>query len=373
MKAKRTIPTVLLVLLVLSVILRSETAVNTRLIDDVLKKEVLDNKDLQIIDDFLAEAVQTLVKTRDFTSIAKIRTVITSRRSTQGQYAQQFSESSYKYISSGLRQAEELPEERKFRVILNLLILADSLEDPRLIDLAIAKLKDNNKVIRYWAVRCVTNPALLKKLNPNEGANLRLLQRIAEQLKELVDSSEPEILALIAEFTAQTRIPEGEDLLGQIADIRIKRYADWTVKYELLDISVLRLLYDRIAPDQVGRSSKPAGAFRFAQLYSYAMQRYIKGRDFLSDNSKHYLASVLVETEDKCIGKLLGRPQSTIKRAVEQSDDSLLSQEYNRLFGDQRGAGELTLKLNIDYGTDPSGKKRMAPLTLPGPPKTSGS
>jgi hypothetical protein len=170
------------------------------------------------------------------------------------------------------------------------------------------------------------------------------------------------VLVLITKYAADLDIPEGEDLLGQIAEVRIKQYADWTVKYELLDIAVLKSLANKIS------SGKPEIARRFAQLYSYAIQRYLKGQD-LSNNNKRYLASVLVEIEDKCINRLLGRSQSIIKRAVEQGDNSLLSQEYDKLFGSQTRAGELTSKLNIDYGTDPNGRKRTAPLALPEPPK----
>jgi len=328
MKLKRAIYAALPVFIVLALILQSRAAIDTRQIDEVLKKQVLDSTDLQIIDQFVSESVQELVKTRDFTSIAKTRTIILSRISTQAQYAQQFSESAYKYISLGFQQAKELAEERQFKVILNLLILMDGLKDPRLADLAISRLKDKHKVIRYWSVRCVTNPDLIKKLNRPEEANQRLLQRITEQLKELVDSSNPEMLALMAEFAAEVNIPEGQDLLLQIADTRIKRYADWTVKYELLDSAILKLLYQKITTTS---SRQTDIARRFAQLYSYTMQRYIKGQDFLRQNNKHYLASILVETEDKCIGKLLGRPQSTIRRAVEQKDFSLLLQEHNRL------------------------------------------
>jgi len=368
MKIKWVIFGVLIVFLIPAMILRSK-AVDTRQIEQVRNKQVLNSEDLQIIDDFLAQTVQELVKTRDFTSIARTRTVILTNQSNQGQYAQQFSQSAYKYISLGLAQAKELPQERQFKVILNLLILVDGLCDPRLADLAIARLKDNNKAIRYWAIRCITNPALIRKLNPPDAANLRLKQQIAEQLKELVDSSEPEILALMAEFADEVNIPEGQDLLLQIADIRIKQYADWKVEYELLDSAILKFLYNKVAPDRVGGSSSPAVARRFGQLYSYAIQRYIKGQEYLRQNNKHYLASVLVETEDKCIGKLLGRPQSAIKRAVESASGGLLLQEYNRLFGDEVRAGELTLKLNIDYGDDKSGTKRMTPQPLPDPPK----
>ena len=365
MKIKRVFFSILILSLIPAMILRSK-AVDTNEIEQIRNKKVLDSKDLQIIDAFLAQKIQELIKTRDFTSIARTRTIILSSQSNQAQYAQQFSESAYKYISLGFQQAKELQEERQFKVILNLLILMDGLKDPRLADLAIARLKDKNKVIRYWAVRCVTNTELIKKLNSSSEADLRLIRRIAEQLKELIDISEPETLALIAEFTSEVNIPEGQDLLLQIADTRIKRYADWTVQYELLDSAILKLLYQKITSTS---SRQPAMAHRFAQLYSYAMQRYIKGQDFLRENNKHYLASVLVETEDKCIGKLLGRPQSTIRRAVEQKDHSSLLGEHNRLLGDEIREGQLALKLNFDYGRDPSGKKMVAPLTLLNPPK----
>lgn len=364
MKIKRVFFVILIMSLIPAIILRSK-AVDTNEIEQIRNKKVLDSKDLQIIDAFLAQSIQELVKTRDFTSIARIRTNILSSQSNQAQYAQQFSESAYKYISLGFQQAMELQDDRQFKIILNLLILVDGLNDPRLADLAIARLKDNNKVIRYWAVRCVTNTELIKKLNPSNEANLRLLRRIAEQLKELVNSGEPEILALMAEFASEVNIPEGHDLLLQIADLRIKQYANWKVEYELLDSAILKFLYNKMTSTS---SFSPALARSFVQLYSYDMQRYIKGRNSLNDKNKHYLASVLVETEDKCIGKLLGRPQSTIKRAVEQGDYSLLSQEYNRLFGDETTAGQLQLKLNIDFA-DPNGKKRIAPLELPDPPK----
>lgn len=365
MKTKRVFFVILILSLIPAIILRSK-AVDTNEIEQIRNKQVLDSKDLQIIDAFLAQTIQELVKTRDFTSIARIRTSILSSQSDQAQYAQQFSESAYKYISLGFQQATELKGDRQFKIILNLLILMDGLKDPRLADLAIARLKDKNKVIRYWAVRCVTNTDLIKKLNPSNEASLRLLKRITDQLKELINSSEPEILALIAEFASEVNTPEGEDILVQIAELRIKLYADWKVEYELLDSAILKFLYNKMTSTS---SFSPALARSFVQLYSYDLQRYIKGQKFLNNKSKNYLASVLVETEDKCIGKLLGRPQSTIKRAVEQSDYSLLLQEYNRLFGDETTAGQLQLKLNIDFA-DPSGKKRITPLDLPDPPKS---
>jgi hypothetical protein len=347
--------------------------VDTREIDVCSHKEVLDSKDLQIIDDFVADAVNELVKTIDFTSIARIRTVILSRSSSNtdsaiAQYEAQFYDSAHKYISKAFEAAEQLtPAEHRFKVILNLLILVDTLGDLRLADLAIKRLNDENDAIRYWAVHSVTNAAIIEKLNAPGEENLKLAERITEQLKQLVESSSPEVLALMAEFAARVDIPQGEELLLQIADMRIRRYADWTVEYEFLDGSILKLLDSKIPSESV---SKPDIARRFGQLYSYAIQRYVKGQDVLSDTQKHQLASVLVETEILCISKRTRVAQSVIKSAVEQDDFPALLQEHSRLLGDETRAGQLPLMLNFDYGKKPDGSRRIAPLALPEPPNT---
>ena len=367
MKNKRAILIALVVFLVL-VTSPVFSAVNTAEISEVRKKPVLDEKDFEIIDKFVGEAVQDLVRTRDFTSIADARRVIlTCSKSTvagQAQYAEQFSESAYKYISNALVAASGLPEERKFKVILNLLILVDGLEDLRLANVAMKMLNDENAVIRYWAVHSVTNPGIIKQLN--SGDNSELASEIAERLKELVGGAGSEIAALMAEFAGEINVPQAEDLSLQIADMRIRKYADWAVKDELLDAAILELLYNRISSANV---SKPAVARRFAQLYSYAMQRYIKGQDFLNAIQKHQLASVLVEIEQTCISKILVKSQSDIRRAVGRDDYTRVSLEYGKLFGNETAAGALTLKLNCDYGTKDDGSKRIAPLVLPEPPE----
>jgi hypothetical protein len=349
----------------------ASVAVDTRQIDICCHKELLDSEDLQTIDDFVADAVDELVKTEDFTSVAKIRTVCLSRSSSskesaKAQYRQQFSESAYKYISKALEAAKELtPETKRFRVILNLLILVDSLDDLRLADLAIKRLNDEN-AIRYWAVHSVTKAGITNQLNSGGAANSELAERITEQLKGSVESSSPEILALMAEFAAKVNIPRGEELLLQIADQRIKKYHDWTVEYELLDGDILKLLDSKIPSESTNKADV---ARRFGQLYSYAIQRYVKGRDVLSDTQKNQLASVLVETEISCISKRLKVTQSVVKNAVEQGDYTALLQEHNRLLGDETKAGQLPSKLNFDYGKKADGSRCIAPLALPEPPK----
>jgi hypothetical protein len=341
----------------------------------VLSKTVLDEQDFKVIDDFLAEAVRELVRTRDFTSIAQLRTVILSRKSTQGQYAQRFSESAYKRIQEGFEQAQTLrPEDRKTNVTINLLILIDGLQDLRLADLAVPWLKSENMVVRYWAVHCLTNTAAVQQLASGGTPNAGLAKTIVDRLKEVVETSSPEILAQMARFAADLNIPQGEELLLQVADVRIKKYADWTVQHEFYDVDILKLLESKIpltapSPSPIAPAAsagKPAVAQRFAQLYSYAIQRYIKGkeRSILNDVQKRHLISVLVETEEKCVSRLLGQPQATIRRAVERDSMTALSDEHNRLLGAETTPGQLPSKLGFDYGSN-----RTAPIPLPDPPK----
>ena len=375
MKIKWVIFVVLVFFLIL-VMNPGSKAVNTREVDNVRKKAVLDNSDLKIIDDFLAEAINELVRTRDFTEIAQLRTVILSRQSTQsqqGQYAQQFSESARRYIAQGFLDAQKLPrQERITGVTINLLILVDGLKDLELANQAVPMLKNENMVIRYWAVHSLTNPAIITQLNTPANSNQAAV--LAAKFTEILDTSTPEIIALIARFATGVKIPQGEQLLCQIADIRIKSYANWTVKYELYDSAILKYLSSKIPSASLSAgstsptSAAPKAAARcFAQLYSYVIQRYVKGADILNDTQKSHLISVLADIEEKCIGTLL-KPQMTIRRALGGNSMPAILAEHDRLLGSATTPGELSQTLMFDYSTSPNGPKLTAPIPLPDPP-----
>jgi hypothetical protein len=372
MKAKLAFFVVLVAFLVLAMNSAS-VAVDTGPIDAVLKKTVLDSGDFRVIDDFLAEAVAELVRERKFPTIARRRTVILSRKkTTQAQYAQQFSQSAHKHIQTGFAQAQALrPNDRKTNAIINLLILIDGMEDLSLRDLAIPMLKDKNMVIRYWAVHCLTNPVIVQQLNA-AASSPEPATTIAEQLKGLIETSSPEILGHIARFGASVKIPQGEALLLQVADARIKSYADWTVKHELQDIGLLKLLESKIPLSSPGSAAtnpgKAAVAQRFAQLYSYAIQRLLKGQAILNNTQKGHLASVLVEIEEKCVSRLLGAQQMTFRRALERNSVTAISDEHNRLLGSGATPGQLPSKLGFNYGTTSPGSTRTAPVPLSDPP-----
>ncbi|MBW8002816.1 MAG: hypothetical protein FVQ80_12475 [Planctomycetes bacterium] len=342
-------------------------AVDTWEIDKVRSKGVLNSGDFEVIDEYISESVRELVETRDLTSTAKICTLILSRsvtnqESASAQYNEQFIESANKHIAAGFELTDELEsQKRQLSANVNLLILIDGLKEPRLVDLAIAKLDDDSMVIRYWAVHAVTNAGITAKLNSSDD---RLASEIAGKLLQLVDSSSNEILSLMAEFAAGINVRQGQQLLVKIADMRIKKYEYWDVDYERLDSVILKALCDKLASS---RSTSDL-AKSFAQLYSYTIQRYIKGRNVLTDQQKQKLASILTEIERVCISKILDKPQATIKRALEHKDINTLLLEHSRLFGDAARAGVLAEKLDFDYGINPDGSRRTEPLELPEPP-----
>lgn len=368
MSLKRAVFAILVGGLVLTMFSVSRAVVDLRRIKEVHGKSVLTQQDMDVIDEFMKDAVTDLVRTTDFTQVSKTRTTILTYQSSQAQYAQQYSESAFRYVEAGVQEARTdiRDENRRFKVVANLLILVDSLKDPRLIPLAIAEIKHPNSAVRYWAVRAATDPGLWTKLNQNQSAAAQTAGQILAECSRVAGGSSPEVLHLMAEFASRYDTAEAERLLLQVADARIGRYADWSVRYELMDSAILKVLCDKIV---AGSGSGSQLARRFGQLLSFAMQRYIKGQSdgAVKPISLNYLVSVLIETEEKCIGRLLGAPQATIRRAIEAKDVAALQAEHDRLLGAGNQAGVLSSKFSVNYG--PEGQGRPAPLTLPDRPE----
>jgi hypothetical protein len=344
-------------------------ALDTKGIEAARAKKVLDNADLQTIDSFVAQGAGEITNATDFSSISNTRSLIIANSASnepgQVQFAQQFSDSAKKYIAADLEKAEGLnPPERRFRVTINLLMLVDGLADPRLAEIPLKYIGYNKPAVSYWAVHCLTSPEIVTKLNSAKDSEVT--RQISRRLETIVSTASPQTLGLIASFAGSIKIPDGFDLLLKVADKRIASYADWSVKDELLDASVLQELCDKIVSSDPGKAE---AARRFCQLYSYVFQRYLKGGDLLSDSQKTQLISVLVETEKNCLPKLTGKPSISIKRAIETSDNKALQQEHNNLLGDETKAGQMLTDLNFDYGKAPDGSLIKSPLILPEPPK----
>jgi hypothetical protein len=154
-------------------------------------------------------------------------------------------------------------------------------------------------------------------------------------------------------------------MLTRIADIRIQSYANWTVKFELMDANLLNSLARILkSKKQLGESEKAEVSKRFGQLYSYTIQRFIIGVNTLEDSQKSQLKFVLADVEVNSISKLLGRGQDHIKGLVsnvKQRSLELLEKEHDSLLGSASREG----RLGVNYGT--GGKSVTAPKSLSAP------
>lgn len=350
-------------------------AIDTRGIERVRSKTVLESGDFEIIDGFVSDTVHSLMVTEDFSSVAQVRKMLVSRAQSaldiaKVQYSRQFVESSVKHIGAAMGQLSNIrDEQRRFLLSVNLLVLVDQLVNElkaiELADLATVRIKDENTVVRYWAVKCVANYRVF-----NLGHKPAVNQRIFRALTNVVESSSGEILKLMSEFAAGVKDPQAEALLLQIADMRLKAYSEWKVESEYLDGAILKALWRR--RDVIGANTTAINQ-RFGQLYSYVIQRYIKdldGGEFLSDRSRAWTESVLIEIERVCISKALGKTQAIMKAIVRKDFNvNRLAQEHDRLLGSSAGSGALSVNLGYNDYPIASGEFSPVPLRLPERPK----
>jgi ABC-type amino acid transport substrate-binding protein len=236
-----------------------------------------------------------------------------------------------------------------------------------LVDFGIDRLGDNDVIIRYWAVKSISRPAIAAQLNSEMTGDDDVADKIVTALDKIVETeSYGEILDLIVGFAASIDTIRARELLLKFADMRIAAYEDWSVSNEHIDAVLLNGLGGGAAANSVTR--REAGQ-KFAQLYSYVIQRFISGKDVLSEKSLAALASVIVDVEANAVVKLLGRSQRAIRTAVEKKTYPALQREHDDLLGLPGIAGKLPVKLSFDYGKGPSGTltapKKLAPPAKP--------
>jgi len=362
MNPKTTVLMCLVGVFVLVLSAPSLAVVDTRAIDKVRGKTVLNDADLQVIDAFVEDAVKEILRTRDFTTAANTRGIMLSRTSKQGQYAQQFSESVHKYIAAAMQEAATLPPDRAYKVNVNFMVLIDRLKDLSLVDLAFNALKSDSAPVRYWATRVMTSDVVIDSIK--RGTNVAVTNRVLDTLTKSYQQCSPDALVLIATLAAAIESSAGLDLLLDIVNHRLAKYVDWSVTEEDTDTRLLKFLCQEIVKNNADRERMAAA---FAQLYSHVIQRYVKGAGRLSPLQSRQLISVIAETEDKCIGTLMGMPQNNLRRALERDDRAALLSEHDKLLGSASTTGQLVGKLQFSYGANADGTQRNAPKALPSP------
>lgn len=349
-----------------------------RSIDSILKSATasggaISSSDGRVIEAYVSMSMEEMINAESFSEIASIRREVELRsiEKRPSQYSLAFSGAIEKSINPFLREVESFPSAQKqTQLIINLMILVAEVESMELADFCISMLDHENIAVRYWAVKGLSNDGIARQLKVDVTGDKELVGRIISAFaKRVNDDTAVEILDQMVQFADGMDTAAADSLLNQIADVRIKAYSEWTVKYELMDGGLLKALAGNMKTpvSKDGKENAAAGR-RFGQLYSYMIHRYILGFDSFNEKNLRQLASIIADVELKSISKLVGS-QNDIKRIVSGNSArslELLGIEHDKLLGSETKVGRLCYELGFDYGTA-GGKAITAPKKLTAP------
>jgi len=347
--------------IILTSICPSIWAIDPRIIDPIRKKGVLSSSDFEVIEQFWSDLTTELLNTHDFTGIARTRAIAVTRQSDQAQYNEQYIKFAREYLGHALQKSKSINDKAmRHKVRMNLAILIAEFKNTRLIDLAISLLTDEDKAVQYWAMRSLTSPEIIQQVIKSES----MMNRIVSAMEKNLSGAEPKTLNLLVDFSAQADSAKAKALLFKITDLRLVSYEDGSVGNFLIDAKILKSLCDKLIAN---RDKATEIGPKFGQMFSYSFQKYIQmleQKGTQNKTAKQQLASVLIETEDKCIEQLTGLSQTVIRRSIEASDARVLLIEHDRLLGSGTKKGEIPQKFAFDYGQADDGSRMTKPKLL---------
>lgn len=244
----------------------------------------------------------------------------------------------------------------------NLMVLTAQLKTPALADIALGKINDKNPVVRYWAVKAVTNSGVIQSLSSEITRDETTEEKILDALKERIGfEQQVEIETMIINFAAAMDHPVARDILLTVADKRIEAYKSWTLDKGGMDSRLLIAMGNVVllSPDA---DVKRAFAQKFAELYALVFQAYMKGADLLPDAQLEQVISVILEVDKEVLAKMLNVPQTGILRDLQRKVG--LDRDYETIFGDRLRAGDLGNLYKFNYGKDASGKAITEPPAI---------
>jgi hypothetical protein len=363
---------ILCVLAVFFITLPVFSAIDTREIESLRQRLVsasstVSAADEAVIAKFWRTGLDRMFLASDPAEVVEVRKQLTGQKGGENLsfYATAYIAEAFKDLQVAFETVERIENPAKKALVdRNLMILAAEIASPKLAPLALQRFGDEDEVIRYWAVKAVTQPAVIEELTRGVTPDPEMTEAI---LKGLLEQSASESVAEIQKkmivFAGAVDHPLSQQMLTGFADKRIEAYKNWTVTNESLDIPLLNAL-GCTAVSQSGDTKSLFGQ-KFAELYSLVIQRYMKGQTVLPAKTVEQLIAVIAEVDQSCVSKSL-EIQTGIVRAIQRKTG--LEREYDTLFGNRMMAGELALKLRFDYGKDASGKALTAPPELSAPP-----
>ena len=317
-----------------------------------------------VISKFWSTTLDQMLLTESSKECVEVRKQLAEQKGSEylSYYATAYIAEAKSAIGAAFEDAKRMENSQQRQVIKrNLMILTAEMESPSLASLALQRLDAEDDVTRYWAFKAVTDSLVIRQLTSDVTGDEKTTEAILTAFKERVPvETQTPIQKMVVRFCMAFDDPLARDILLLIADRRIKAYGDWTVRDEMLDVSLLTAL-GNVAMFQQDPTHKRVFGRKFAELYALAIQRYLKGKDAFSKGEVEQLLTVIAEVDQNVLGKTMG-----IKTGVMQALRTKrgLEREYEVLFGDRMRSGQLAEKFKFDYGKDASGKPITAPPEL---------
>lgn len=330
--------------------------------------ELLTTADKADIEKFWKSAITAIVLTEDSQEIVEIRRQIEEQRGTEplSDYTQAYIKEAIANLQTAFRNIQGLQNpERKIIVERNLMILAANLKSSKVTDIALEKINSTDTVVRYWAIKAVTQPDVVRDLKSDILQDKELLEKILTALNRITEDQIPDVIEkMVIDFTSTVDHSLARDILLKIADKRIQDYLTWNVGNEVIETRMLMAL-GVIAETQQDTEIRSRFGQKFAILYSIVMQRYMKYSKDLTDLQLDNTKTVIAEIAQNVLDKVMDFKTRIIDLMRRNGE---LDREYEALFGDRLRSGELAARYGFDYGKDASGKSITEPPTLGPPP-----
>ncbi len=323
---------------------------------------------IQVIDEFWQKSIDTLMLAEDTSEIIAVREELVKQKGEKDLsfYASAYVKTADKHLKSALDTVSKWTEQdKRVRVERNLLILLAQLNSIELAELAIARLSDEDPMVRYWAVRALTSTSMVAQLKSDVTGDEKKMSQIIAGLEDYIKKqNDSRAWLLIGDFAVRSQTAASQNLLLSLADKRIDAYMQWNVTDEAADASILKSIGSLVQTTTAPAARQDLLA-RFGQLYSCVLQRYMMGEN-LSDASKDQLTTVIADVEDVVIVKIL--PGWTVKFKVSLAKSLSIDKDYELLFGSGTRPGDLVSRLNFNFGKDDTGKALLVPKPLPAAP-----
>jgi hypothetical protein len=324
----------------------------------------LTSSDKDTIAKFWTEALNQMLLSKSSNEIVEIRRQLETQKGDNflSYYTTAYMTQGKTEIQEAFQNVGRLEDSRQRQMLeQNLMILVANLQSPQLSPLAVQHLDDKDAVVRYWAFKAVTQPAIIHQLTSEGTRDEQVMEAILNALEpQAATGLYPETQKMVVLFCAAFDQSKARDILLSIANRRIAAYKNWTANDASPDAVLLTVL-GTIAEQNSDPEIKKVFGRTFAELYALVLQRYSQGKDTFSPEHIDCLLTIIVEIDQTVLDKVMGI-KTGILAAIKRGQG--LEAQYETLLGNQMLRGQLAEKFKFDYGKDASGKPLTAPPKL---------